>query len=477
MKIRFSIHFHTVWGQALYITGALPELGVWNTTLAKEMFHVGDGHWILEIELPDQPVTFEYRYILKSNSKWIFEEWQKNHIQRIKDSRQNYILVDYWQNRPRNLASYSSAFINSWFAHPCDRFERVVNSNRKIHIKVLAPQINRNHSLAISGNQTDLGNWDAGKALIMSCDNIPEWSVELDATRLSYPFEYKFCVLNNDDKSLVRWEKGENRILQIPVIGNNEIAIFSGLQFRDETSNWKCAGTVIPVFSLRSQNSFGIGDFADLKLFIDWLKLTSQKILQVLPLNDTTQTHTWMDSYPYNAISMYALHPIYLSLELMGELNIPERAAFFREKQIALNTLDEVDYEQTDKYKWMFFREIFAQKGGETLKSPEFLSFFNNNKEWLIPYAAYSYLRDKNNTSDFRLWKDYRKYDCKAIEAFCSPDNPQFPEIAVYYYLQFHLHKQLSAIRDYAHTKGVALKGDIPIGISRTSIEAWTEPD
>jgi 4-alpha-glucanotransferase len=477
MKIHFHIHFHTVWGQTLYIVGSLPQLGAWNIATAQAMSHTGDGNWALEIDLPDQPVSFEYRYFSVFNNKQIFEEWPKNHVQRITDFRQNYILVDYWQNRPQNPAFYSSAFIHSWFAHPCDRFERVVNSNRKIRIKVLAPQISRNHSLALAGNQTNLGNWDVSKALIMGCDNFPEWSVELDANVFSYPFEYKFCVIDNDDKSLIRWEKGDNRMLLVPVFKDNETVIFSGLQFRDEISEWKCAGTVVPVFSLRSKKSFGIGDFADLKLFIDWLKRTSQKILQVLPLNDTTQTHTWTDSYPYNAISIYALHPIYLSLGEIGELNNPDRAVFFRNKQAELNALDELDYELTDQYKWEFFREIFSQDGEKTMKSPEFLSFFENNREWLIPYAAYSYLRDKNNTSDFRLWKDYRTFNRDAIESLCKSDKPQYQEIAIYYFLQFHLHKQLSAVRDYAHSKGIVLKGDIPIGISRTSIEAWTEPD
>ena len=176
-------------------------------------------------------------------------------------------------------------------------------------------------SVAILGNQAELGNWEPDKALIMSCDNFPEWSIELDANALSYPVEYKFCIIENESKSLIEWEKGENRFLTIPQINENETVIVSCLQFRKDSSEWKCAGTVIPVFSLQSKTSFGIGDFGDLIKCIDWLKLTSQKILQILPVNDTTQTHTWMDSYPYNAISIYALHPLYLSLQQMGVLH------------------------------------------------------------------------------------------------------------------------------------------------------------
>ena len=477
MKIRFHIHFHTVWGQSVYITGSLPELGAWDIDSAKTMQHKGEGNWMLELNLPDKPVNFEYRYFLSSNNDFIFEEWQRNHKQSITDFRQNYVMIDYWQNHPHYTAFYTSAFYKSWFAHPCDKFERIVKSKRKLCIKTLASDIERNHSIAIIGNQTELGNWDEGKALIMACDHFPEWSIELDANALVYPVEYKFCIIDNENKSLIEWEKGENRVLATPTIEENETGIVSGLQFRKDSIEWKCAGTVIPVFSLRSENGFGIGDFGDLKKCMDWLKLTSQKILQILPVNDTTQTHTWMDSYPYKAISIYALHPIYLNLNAMGELNDKDRQSFYENKQVELNALEELDYEKVDRYKWMFFRELYAQDGNKILQSPEFLSFFDNNKEWLIPYAAYSYLRDKYYTCDFHLWKEHSRYDKTAIEKFCQPDKAHYPEIALYYFLQFHLHKQLTEVREYAHAKGIVLKGDIPIGISKTSIEAWTEPE
>ncbi|MCL1934548.1 MAG: 4-alpha-glucanotransferase [Candidatus Azobacteroides sp.] len=477
MKIRLQINFHTVWGQSLYITGSLFELGSWDTASAKAMQHIGEGNWIFEMDLPDKPVSFEYRYFLRSNNQFIFEEWQRNHKQIITDTKPDYVLIDYWQNQPQNTAFYSSAFYKSWFAHPCDKFERIVKSQKKLCIKVLASEIERNQSIAVIGNQPELGNWNINKALIMACDHFPEWSIELDASALSYPIEYKFCIVENESKSLIEWEKGDNRVLAIPPINENETGIVSGLQFRKDFIEWKCAGTVIPVFSLRSETSFGIGDFGDMKKCIDWLKFTSQKILQILPVNDTTQTHTWTDSYPYNAISIYALHPIYLNLNAMGELNATDRKMFYENMQASLNASEEVDYEQVDKYKRMFFSELFIQDGNKTLQSPEFLSFFDKNKEWLIPYAAYSYLRDKYRTGDFRSWREYSRYDREAIEKFCQPDKPHYSEIALYYYLQFHLHKQLSEVREYAHSKGIVLKGDVPIGISKTSIEAWTEPE
>ncbi|GHU63935.1 4-alpha-glucanotransferase [Bacteroidia bacterium] len=477
MKLRFQLQYHTNWGQIIYITGCLPELGEWNVNSAKPMLYTGDGNWSLEIDLPNQPLSVEYRYLLFSDGHFSFEDWPKNHKQDITDADRDYTFADNWQFIPPNLSAYSSAFKKIERAGSNRKAAQIAGFDRKICLRVLTPDVKSNQSLALVGNQSVLGAWDISKALVLNGENFPEWSIELDADVLSFPLEYKFCILDNEDKPFVLWEEGENRILNIPPLKNRETLVFSGLHFRNDWQQWKCAGMVIPVFSLRSEESFGIGDFADLKKITDWLHLTSQKILQVLPLNDTTQTHTWLDSYPYNAISIYALHPIYLNLDLMGKLNNPERAAFFRKKQKKLNALPELDYELTDQFKWEFFREIFAQEGKNTLLSPEFLKFFTENKEWLVPYSAYSYLRDMYKTSDFRLWKEYQTYNKGAIERFCQVNQPHYSGIAIYYYLQFHLSRQLSVAREYANSKGVALKGDIPIGISRTSVEAWTDSE
>ncbi|MCL2650657.1 MAG: 4-alpha-glucanotransferase [Candidatus Azobacteroides sp.] len=476
MKITFNINFFTVWGQSLYITGSIPELGSWEVCEAKAMEYKGDGNWSLVIDLPEKTAGFEYRYFLKTNDKLMFEEWNTNHSLTISGASKSYFLLDYWQTRPQNLAYYSSAFIKSLFAHPCNKFERVVKSGKKLLIKILAPHVGNTQSLAIIGNQKELGNWDVSKALILSCDKFPLWSVELDAGKLVYPLEYKFLIVNDSDKSVACWESGENRVLDNLPLEKNSMGVVSGLRFRDTSFDYKCAGLVIPVFSLRSSNSFGIGDFADLKEMVNWAKLTSQKIVQVLPINDTTITHTWIDSYPYNAVSVYALHPLYLSLQRIGTLNNKERADFYAQKQQELNKLNAVDYELVSQVKWAFFREIYEQDGKETLTSDEFLRFFEQNRNWLIPYAAFSYLRDKTGTVDFSQWGEHAKYNKSAIEKLTSKTAENYSEIAFYYFLQYHLDKQLAEVRNYAYSNGIVLKGDVPIGVSRTSVDVWTDP-
>ena len=224
------------------------------------------------------------------------------------------------------------------------------------------------------------------------------------------------------------------------------------------------------------ENSFGVGDFGDLKRMIDWAVSTQQKVIQILPINDTTMTHAWTDSYPYNSISIYAFHPMYADIKQMGTLKDKSAAAKFNKKQKELNGLPAMDYEAVNQTKWEYFRLIFKQEGEKVLASGEFGEFFDANKEWLQPYAVFSYLRDAFQTPNFREWPRHSVYNAQDIEKMCRPESVDYPHIALYYYIQFHLHLQLVAATKYAREHGVVLKGDIPIGISRNSVEAWTEP-
>lgn len=193
-------------------------------------------------------------------------------------------------------------------------------------------------------------------------------------------------------------------------------------------------------------------------------------------MNDTTMSHTWMDSYPYSAISVYALHPMYICLPQMGELKDAGRAAFYKSKREELNAKDFVDYEVAVGYKLAYCREFFSQEGQSVLSTPEYQEFFEQNQSWLVPYAAYSYLREKYGTSDFNKWDKNAIYNKSQIRELCSEDSGAYPEISFYYFLQYILHVQFKSVSDYARKNGIVLKGDLPIGVNRTSIDAWTEP-
>ncbi|MDR1980058.1 MAG: 4-alpha-glucanotransferase [Tannerellaceae bacterium] len=476
MNVSFNIHFHTVWGQRLSVVGSVPELGMWEPAFAKEMTCRGNGHWQLELALSSGVQEIEYRYFLSGNDKPIFEEWEKNHRIVLDDQAERYTLYDYWQTRPANPAFYSSAFTKCLFARPCRTSERVARSRKQLVIKISAPRVEKHQHLAISGNQARLGNWDTKKALILSCDAFPEWQITLDASEITYPLEYKFLVVD-DKHELVYWETDENRKLYVSSQMEGEVVAVSGLYFRDNLPLWRCAGTVIPVFSLRSGQSFGIGDLGDLRKFIDWIKKTHQRIIQVLPMNDTTMSYTWLDSYPYSAISIYALHPVYIDLLWMGALNDAGKAAFYAEKQKELNSKESVDYEGVLTYKIDYCRIFFEQEGQSLLESPEYAAFYRENASWLIPYAAYSYFRDTYKTPDFSKWGGDAIYNKQRIDRLCDKTSEAYPEVSFFFFLQFILHTQFRNVSDYARRNGIVLKGDIPIGVNRTSVEVWTEPD
>lgn len=202
------------------------------------------------------------------------------------------------------------------------------------------------------------------------------------------------------------------------------------------------AGTAVPVFSLRTADDFGIGDFRDLRPLVDWAVATGQCIIQLLPVNDTTRRGEWEDSYPYSPISSFALHPLYLRLQ---DLGIRKTAAFTAE-QTVLNALPEIDWPRVAKAKMAWIRKAFLARGERDLSSAACRKFAAENAFWLDEYAA-----------------------------FCAHRDGLEPEY--YVWMQYHLDKQLSEEVRYARAHGVYFKGDLPIGVSADSAEAHFHPE
>lgn len=478
MIVSFHIEYRTSWGEEVRLLGSAPELGN-NIPQNSILLQTVDGiNWTVEkeIQIPGNKVI-EYNYYIYKDGNVIRNEWDSftRKLFLSNRSKQSFKVYDCWKNLPEDLYFYSSAFTESLLAHPNkDKIQESYSNG--IVIKAYAPRLTDNYCLGICGNQPLLGNWDADKAWLMSDNNFPEWMAELDASQIKLPIEYKFVLFNKTSKKAECWENNPNRYIGDYQLNENETLVISDRYVYFDIPAWKCAGVAIPVFSLRSERSFGIGDFGDLKKMIDWAVKTDQKFVQILPINDTTMTGTWTDSYPYNSISIYAFHPIYTNIDKLGKLKDKKAAQLFEERQKELNTLPMLDYEGVYQTKWEYYRLIFAQEGQKVLASDEFRIFFEANKEWLQPYAAFCYLRDTYHTPNFREWPVQAIYNAKQIDELCRPGTPYYNDIAIYYYIQYNLHLQLLEATTYASEHGVAIKGDIPIGISRNSVEAWTEP-
>ena len=97
-----------------------------------------------------------------------------------------------------------------------------------------------------------------------------------------------------------------------------------------------------------------------------------------------------------------------------------------------------IDYEAVNQTKWEFFNLLFRQEGEKVLASKGFKDFFETNKEWLQPYAVFSYLRDAYKTPNFRKWPRHSVYQAEDIEKMCQPGTADYPHISLYYYIQYH---------------------------------------
>ena len=168
-----------------------------------------------------------------------------------------------------------------------------------------APQLRSFERLAVVGNLDVLGVWNINKALAMTEQQHNEWVIDINASSfIGEKIEFKFVAINTQNQSLSLWETENNRSLSIPIVNKGKTLVYSLNQAFFDICDIRLAGTLIPLFSLRTNNSFGIGDFGDLKRMIDFMSCTNQRVLQLLPINDTTASHTWKDSYPYSCVSV-----------------------------------------------------------------------------------------------------------------------------------------------------------------------------
>lgn len=452
MEVIFEIEYRTEWGQRL----------VWCSGERRiAMEYRSDGVWRCRTTLAAGDV--EYGYEVEADGRTIRREWRPHRQAIPQRGAARMSVCDRWSDRPTDAPFYTSAFTRAIFARPADG-KPFDEGQGRLELQVEAPTVRPDEVLAIAGNAPELGGWQRFVALDDS--DFPLWRVVLDAAT---PFEYKFVRLDRRSRRPIVWEEGENRRCdRLPAAG--ERIVVAGLRLREaNASAWRGAGTALPLFSLRSASGFGTGEFPDLRKLIDWAAATGQRVVQLLPVNDTIRTGTRSDSYPYNAVSSFALHPLYLSL--IGAGLQPD--ARYRRQQRRLNALPAVDYEAVMRLKLDWARLLF-RRTWETVRTTDgYAAFETQNRLWLEPYAAFSALRDRFGTADFRQWGDYARYDEQRLRVF---RNENRAAIDFYCFLQYHLHSQLSDASRYARQRGVVLKGDIPIGVSPSSADVWQYP-
>ena len=333
------------------------------------------------------------------------------------------------------------------------------------------PRVGRNEEIRVVSKQ--LINWDTAQAFPMIRCEGNAWVLDFGPNPLLREVEFKFCLWDKENNCFKRYEDGMNHVVR-SVPGKTSIFSFNGFNFGNL---WRAAGVAVPVFSLRSKSGRGSGEFLDLKPLADWCNEAHLKVIQLLPINDTTALRKWRDSYPYNAISIMALHPSYISVDEVYAFYGKRMSAMERENGLYLNDSSFLDYNRTRDWKDRTLRTLFADVLPIVEKDAAVKNYLKENEFWLKDYAAFAALRDKFGTPDFNLWPEMSKHSKADVDALFNAKNALYFEVMYRVFLQYHAERQLREAIDYAHSKGIAIKGDLPIGINPHSVEAWTEPE
>jgi len=459
MTTNIQLQYHTQWGESVQLRLGKRRIpmeysfgGLWQIMLTGRDIHDGDYF------------TFE----IVRDGKVVQREWRVHRFN-APSAQKNIIVRSRWKGRPSNSAFYASAFSDVIFRRPDGASfrhpRREAPGLGNVCIRIPAPEVRSDEAVGLVGSGRELGDWK--KVHLLSDATFPWWVISLDITE---PMEYKLVIVDSKTHEIKHWEEGPNHFFAEVPPQDTQLVI-ADLQPQFPTQPWRGAGVAVPVFSLRTEESFGVGEFNDIKRLVDWAVKAGQNVVQILPINDTTMTHTWQDSYPYNAVSSFALHPQFIHLPAAG---VRQDAAYKARKE-ELEALPAIDYEAVNSAKLDLLRKLYlGAKGRQVMESEPYKAFAQANGDWLLPYAVFSVLRDIHGTPDFQQWGKMAAYSARKVAAFAAEHEQ---EVGFYCYLQYVLDQQLKEAVQYAHEHGVALKGDLPIGVSRVSVDAWQHPD
>lgn len=469
MKLHFYVRYSTQYGERLSVV-------VNDTEHPLDYFNEDYWHGSFDLNATGD-VVWHYRFYAKDGSETA-EGAPGRTLDLTTVKGDHLTLMDYWN--PIGAIEntfFTQPFANVFFKNEADSTPAEKKSSAFTHLfRVKAPLLQADEVVCLLGHGTALRTWDTAAPVVLKQEGA-WWVTRLNLAQEDFPLAYKYGIWNTRENRLTGFEQGTNRPLYAAAhAGSGTVVLHDGF-IRMSTTPWRGAGVAIPVFSLRTEKSFGVGEFTDIALLADWSASVGLKIIQLLPVNDTSATGTWTDSYPYAAISAFALHPIYLNVSEVAGKKHAAILKGYAKKQKTLNALPEVDYETVLNTKWEIIRQLYPLLKAEWAADKNWLSYYEENKHWLAPYAVFCQLRDENGTTDFNQWRTHQTYVAAEAAQRLDPAAKHYDEAAIHLFVQYHLHQQLKAAADYTHTRGLALKGDIPIGIYRYSCDAWVAPE
>ena len=375
MIIHFHISYKTMFGEQIVVNIQKDdeEVKFPLTTLDGECWSYD---WCVE---PTQQ-AYTYYYSVVREGVVLKTEWLqvKHRLDMTAKKAAEYTLYDHWKVIPQDSYLYSSAFTDC-INHQAPQEMKPCKYAKTVRIIVRAPQLRDGESLGLLGAGQVLGNWNLQNVVPMTQHIYNEWAVDLDATQLqSSHLELKFVAVDKK-KAQVLWETGMNRTIDLPEMKAGDVVVYDLDQAYFALYNRKLAGTQVPVFSLRSEKSAGVGDFGDLKTMIDLVASTGQKVLQLLPINDTTITHTWtVKAYWTNCLMEVPLkiHSLSRLAERTGlDKQLSEEQLAFIDKLEPLNI--EARY---PSYKERLMKSLTKEYCAELLSQTKELQLWIKNK-------------------------------------------------------------------------------------------------
>ena len=228
-------------------------------------------------------------------------------------------------------------------------------------------------------------------------------------------------------------------------------------------------GVSVPVAALRTRDSCGVGEFADLAVLGKWCATAGLEVIQLLPVNDTGA-----NSSPYSALSAFALHPLYLRLQALpgAERCAAEISRFKEESAESERTANgRFSYRPCLDLKLSILSRLYEANAAAIARDRAFERWRTDNP-WVVPYTVFTALKKKNNDAPWSTWPELSDPRASDIAGWWKEHPGECMPVA---WGQFQLEGQLSEASRALGAMGVFLKGDLPILMSRESADVWAD--
>lgn len=498
MIIEFNIKRKTTEGESVYIVGSSSVVGHYIAEQAPKLTcqesdnEANEKVWKITLKVdPYKERIFSYKYFTKTkDGKYNFEAGGGRRLA-LNSATQHITTIDQWQENDENAPFLTDPFAHVFYGAKYSPYTQTHRRLNELIIRTVIPNMPNNCHLVLVGNSPELGNWHPNKGIRMARLKGLKWIASIGTEQMFQKgmkrLEYKFIMVKDDNNQILR--EGAVHTITIPQLTKHQTLIIEHSNSEFENSVPKFAGVTISLAALRSSKSCGIGEISDLKLLIDWAEKVGMKVINILPINDTTRYLNSKDSSPYNCISSIALNPIYLPISSFPEPKNEAEKKYAQEEQRSLNRRSSIDFEDVYAFKFQYFRARFEEYKEELVSHPNYYKFIKENKEWLYSYALFCSLRDYFKSANQTMWGKFSKYSQTLVDQISSDTfnfslnqtwgidmKPIHSGVMFYVYLQFLLYNQMREIIHYAHNKGIAIAGELPLNVSPEGVDAWKMP-